>query len=123
MTIYIGGFAHGQAALCEKETGLTPVSCAHDPDSALTAPAIADFHLLVRAVLDRGGDAQAFARRLLAENPDAVLTCDEIGGGIVPLEPAERRWREETGRALGILAADERARVVRVWYGLPEVLK
>ena len=123
MTIYLGGFAHGQAALCEKETGLLPVSCEADPEAALRAPAIADLHLLLRAVLDGGGDAQAFARRLLAENPDAVLTCDEIGGGIVPLDPAERRWREETGRALGILAAAEGTRVVRVWYGLPEVLK
>ena len=123
MTIYLGGFAHGQAALCEKETGRTPVSFEADPDAALTAPAIADFHRLVRAVLLRGGDAQAFARRLLAENPDAALTCDEIGGGIVPLDPFERRWREETGRALGILAADRHVRVVRVWYGIPEVLK
>ena len=121
MTIYIGGFAHGQAALCETETGRTPVRCG--PEEALSAPAIADLHLLLRAVLDGGGDAQEYARRLLAENPDAVLTCDEIGGGIVPLDPAERRWREETGRALGILAAAEGTRVVRVWYGLPEVLK
>ena len=52
-----------------------------------------------------------------------MLTCDAIGGGIVPLDPFERRWREETGRALGILCADARTRLVRVWYGLPEVLK
>ena len=123
MTIYLGGFGHGQAALCEKETGLRPVACEHDPAAALTAPAIADLHRLIRAILDRGGDAQAFVRRLLAENPDAVLTCDEIGAGIVPLDPAERRWREETGRALELLCADPGTRLVRVWYGLGEVLK
>ena len=123
MTIYLGGRGHGQAALCEKETGLVPISCAHDPAAALTVPAIADFHLLIRAVLEQGGDAQDFARRLLDENPAAVLTCDEIGGGIVPLDPFERRWREETGRALGILAAAPGTKLVRVWYGLPEVLK
>ena len=121
MTIYLGGLGHGQAALCEKETGRTPVPCT--PDEALRAPAVADFHTVLRAVLDAGGDAQAFARRLLAENPDAVLTCDEIGSGIVPLDPVERRWREETGRALGILCADPTTRVTRVWYGLGEVLK
>ncbi len=123
MTIYFGGRGHGQAALCEKETGLTPVSCERDPDAAFRVPAVADFHLLIRAVLDRGGDAQDFARRLLAEHPDAVLTCDEIGGGVVPLDPGERRWREETGRALGILTEDPGTRLVRVWYGIPEVLK
>jgi hypothetical protein len=121
MTIYLGGAGHGQAALCEKETGLTPVPCT--PAEALTAPAVAELHLVLRAVLRSGGDAQDFARQLLAENPGAVLTCDEIGGGIVPLDPDERRWREETGRALGILAAAEGTRLIRVWYGLPEVLK
>ena len=123
MRIYLGGAGHGQAALCETETGLRPVSYENDPDAACAACAVADFHLLVRAVLARGGDAQDFARRLLAENPGAVLTCDEIGGGIVPLDPDERRWREETGRALGILCADPGTRLTRVWYGLPEVLK
>ena len=121
MTIYIGGAGHGQGLLCEKETGERPVPCT--PETALTQPAVSDFHLLIRALLSDGGDAQAYARRLLAENPDAVLVSDEIGGGVVPLDPFERRWREETGRALGILAAAEGTRVVRVWYGLPEELK
>lgn len=121
MTIYLGGHGHGQAALCEKETGRTPVPCT--PDEALKAPAVADLHLVLRAVLADGGDAQGYARRLLTENPDAVVTCDDVGGGIVPLDPAERRWREETGRALGILCADPAARLVRVWYGLGEVIR
>ena len=123
MKLYIGGHGHGQAALCERETGLRPVSFAHDPAAALSAPAIADLHLLLRAVLLAGGDAQEFARRLLAENPDAAVTSDVIGGGIHPLDPFERLWREETGRALGVLCADERTRVTRVGYGLPEVLR
>ena len=121
MTIYIGGAGHGQAALCEKETELTPLPCT--PESALTAPAIADLHLLLREVLQRGGDAAAYARTLLEQNPDAAITCDEIGGGIVPLDGFERRWREETGRALGVLAADEGTRLVRVWYGIGEVVR
>ena len=121
MTIYIGGLGHGQAAVCERETGLVPVPCT--PDEALRSPAVADLHLVLRSLLEQGGDAQDFARRLLTENPDAVCTADEIGGGIVPLDEAERRWREETGRALGILCADTGTRLTRVWYGIPEVIK
>lgn len=121
MQIYIGGAGNGQAALCEKETGRAPAACT--PETALTAPAIADFHLLLRELLAAGGDAQDYARRLLAENPDAAVVCDEIGLGIVPLDPFERRWREETGRALGILAAAEGARVTRVWCGIGQVLR
>lgn len=120
MTIYIGGAGHGQKELCEAETELTCLPCT--PESAMTAPAIADLHLLLREVLSQGGDPVAWARQLLQVNPDAVVTCDEIGGGIVPLDGFERRWREETGRALGVLAADARTRLVRVWYGIGEVV-
>jgi len=121
MTIYLGGAGHGQAALCEKETGLIPRRCT--PEEAMTAPAVADLHLLLRDVLSSGGDARAFARELLARNPGAAVTCDEIGGGIVPLDPFERRWREETGRALGDLLSAPGTRLVRVWYGIGEALK
>ena len=121
MKIYVGGAWHGQKELCEAETGLAPVRCT--PEAALTAPAVADFHLLIRDVLAAGGDGQSYARRLLDANPDAVLTCDEIGGGIVPLDPTERRWREEVGRALGVLTAADGVSLVRVWYGLGELVK
>ena len=120
MKLYIGGTENGQRELAERESGLRPVYCA--PEAALSAPAIDGFHQTVRALLSDGGDAAAFARRLAAENPDAVIVCDEIGLGIVPLDPFERRWREETGRALCILAAAAE-QVTRVCCGIPRRLK
>ena len=81
MKLFIGGAGNGQRELAAKETGLTPVSCT--PDAALTAPIIDNFHLTVRELLQSGGDAKAFAQRLAAENPNAVIICDEIGLGIV----------------------------------------
>lgn len=120
MELYIGGAGHGQAALAEKETGKIPVHCT--AETAMQAPAIGDFHLLTREILKNGGDCQQFARKLLAENPDAVVVCDEIGLGIVPLDRFERHWREETGRALCILAAEAR-RVTRVFCGIGQVIK
>ena len=123
--IYIGGAGHGQAALCEKETGLTPVRCT--PAEALTAPAVADFHLLVRDVIAAGENVDGYTRLFLTAHRDlgcdCALTSDEIGGGVVPLDPDERRWREQTGRALGVLAAAEDISLTRVWYGIGEKLK
>lgn len=120
MKLYIGGAGNGQTELAQAESGLTPVHCT--PETALRAPAIGAFHLLIRQVLESGGDAVAFAETLLAENPDALVVSDEIGLGIVPLDPFDRRWREETGRALCLLA--ERAeRVTRVCCGIPRVIK
>jgi len=120
MKLYIGGAGNGQKELAEREYGLTAVPC--DPAAALTAPIIDAFHLTVRTVLENGGDAREFARELLEKNPDAVIISDEIGLGIVPLDAFERRWREDTGRALCILA-EGAERVTRVYCGIPQVIK
>ena len=120
MKLYFGGKGNGQRELAERECGLVPVYCA--PDAALTAAALCDLHLTLRAVLEQGGEAKAFAAELIEKNPDAVIVCDEIGLGIVPLDAFDRRWREETGRALCLLAAASE-RVVRVYCGIPQVLK
>ena len=45
---------------------------------------------------------------------EAVVTANEVGGGVVPMDPEERAWREACGRALCVLAghADQVTRVV-----------
>ena len=35
----------------------------------------------------------------LKSNPDAIVICDELGNGIVPIKKQERIWREQTGAA------------------------
>lgn len=118
--LYIGGAGHGQAELAEKETGKKPVQCT--PEEALKAPAINNFHLITKQVLADGGSPQKFARKLVKENPDAVICSDEIGCGIHPLAQEERIWREETGRALCILA-EWAGTVTRVYYGIGQRIK
>ena len=46
----------------------------------------------------------------------------EMGSGIVPIDPQERLWREQAGR-LSCLLAQRADRVVRIFCGLPTVLK
>ena len=60
--------------------------------------------------------------KLLQENPGIVLVTNELGYGIVPIDPFDRSWRELTGRICTELAehADE---VTRVVCGIPVVLK
>lgn len=51
-----------------------------------------------------------------------VVVCQEVGGGVVPLDETARQMREYTGRLCTALA--ERAdRVVRVFCGIPTVIK
>ena len=118
--LYIGGAGHGQAELAEKETGKKPVQCT--PDEALKCPAIDKFHLITRQILSQGGSPQEYARKLLKSNPDAVICSDEIGCGIHPLAQEERIWREETGRALCILA-EGAGTVTRVICGIGQRIK
>ncbi|MBR4078577.1 MAG: bifunctional adenosylcobinamide kinase/adenosylcobinamide-phosphate guanylyltransferase [Christensenellaceae bacterium] len=51
-----------------------------------------------------------------------VLICDDISCGVVPLDKEVRAWREATGRTVNALAA-QADRVVRIFCGLPMVLK
>ena len=77
---------------------------------------------MTRQVLEQGGSPQEYARKLLKENPDAVVCSDDIGCGIHPLAKEERIWREETGRALCILAAGA-GTITRVIYGIGQRIK
>lgn len=54
--------------------------------------------------------------------PDCIVICDELGCGVVPLERAERDWREHTGRLCCDLAA-KASQVDRIFCGIPMRLK
>ena len=57
------------------------------------------FHLKVREWMEKGLDPLAETEKFLSENPNSVIVMDEIGCGIVPLERADRLWREAAGWA------------------------
>ena len=90
MKLYIGGAYQGQEELARAE----------NPGAAIWA----DFHEAVRAALERGEDARAFARRVCEEQPAAVIVANEVGAGVVPVDAKERAFREAVGRALCVVA-------------------
>lgn len=55
-------------------------------------------------------------------NPDIILICDEVGGGIVPLKKEDRIYRETVGRAL-CCAVKKSDKVERVMCGIGQCLK
>ena len=67
-------------------------------------------------------ELEELAGRLILRNPEAVVVTDEVGCGIVPLEPFERDWREQTGRICTRLAAASR-KVYRVILGIGKEIK
>ena len=66
------------------------------------------------------GDLSAFAQDLANRYPVIVVT--EVGCGIVPLDPQERRQREAAGR-LNCFLASAADSVIRLYCGIPSVLK
>ena len=73
-----------------------------------------------RACTENGSDALA-AWDAQGLTP-AVVLCDDISCGVVPIETVDRLWREETGKLLRELAA-RADKVTRVFCGLPLELK
>ena len=51
-----------------------------------------------------------------------VVIADEVGSGVVPVDEADRIFREQAGR-LSVMLAQKAVKVIRVVCGLPQVLK
>ena len=79
-------------------------------------------HLWVRRCLAENRDPEEEIRRILGAFPDADMICDDIGCGVVPVDPEERIWREKTGRIV-LLLAGEAESVERLVCGIAQKLK
>ena len=87
----------------------------HCDEAALGVRCACDVHLLAA----QREDLEALAEEL---SHFEAVTAAEVGGGVVPLDPAEREARERAGRLACLLAARADV-VVRVFCGIPKVLK
>jgi adenosyl cobinamide kinase/adenosyl cobinamide phosphate guanylyltransferase len=61
-------------------------------------------------------------RQFIADNPDAIVICNDISSGVVPVDAVMRKWREAVGRTLAALSqkSDE---VIRLFCGIPARIK
>ncbi|MGN1022062.1 MAG: bifunctional adenosylcobinamide kinase/adenosylcobinamide-phosphate guanylyltransferase [Lachnospiraceae bacterium] len=90
-----------------------------------TALVLERLHEGVRIALECGKDQEeilAFLTALAGKVPSLVVITDEIGCGIVPLDPFARHWREVTGR-IGTELAKQAGTVTRIQCGIPQILK
>ena len=93
MKLYIGGAYQGQEELARQE----------NPSAVIWT----DFHEAVRkAALADGQDPRTFAETFCREHPDAVVTANEVGSGVVPMAAEDRAFREAAGRALCVIARE-----------------
>ena len=78
----------------------------------------------VRDVQDLAASVSPEQLQALADSlaEKEVVIATEVGGGVVPTDPDERRKREAAGRLACLLAARADT-VIRVCCGLPRLLK
>lgn len=122
MILIIGGMAQGKLDYVLSQTGYTKNDVAFDFLSALNRPILYGLHDLVAECLKSDGNPEEEVNKIVDENPEIIIICDELGCGVVPLDPFERKWRDWVGRICCELAKNAQ-RVERILCGLPMILK
>lgn len=123
MRLIVGGRAQGKRAYVETWVPARLIADGKDcgPEALERALALDHLHLLIRRWLDAGKSPLAEALALAKRRPDLTVICDEVGCGVVPMDRAEREWREAVGRVCCALAKE--AEVERVVCGIPRLLQ
>ena len=112
MILVVGGRASGKRTYVE--------SLGYAPDDM--ADGVVDERPVVLNAQEVLRDGCASEDVVATLSSKQVVSFCEIGSGIVPLDPAERAWRETAGRACNVLAARADT-VIRMVCGIPVVLK
>jgi len=127
MTVFIiGGAYQGKLAYAEKMLRVSANEfLAGDEissDDFVKAKQVNRLHLFIKKMLVNGETEHEIIRFITDSINGKIIICDDICGGIIPLEISEIAYRETTGRVLCeiVKAADV---VVRVQCGIGQVLK
>ena len=91
-------------------------------DAAMNCRILHGLHEYIRRLLKEGKSVDGFIEAVEQQNPDIIITSNELGCGIVPLDPEDREWREVSGRASVRLARTSRE-VYRVVCGIASRIK
>ena len=120
MIVVTGGVASGKKTFLEDcGVDLTCVFDARDSQASTVSLADAAVVFHVEELVREGALARGVFEQLLSKQ---VLTCTEVGSGVIPLTWDDRQFRERAG-SLSSSLAKEADCVVRMVCGIPVVLK
>jgi adenosyl cobinamide kinase/adenosyl cobinamide phosphate guanylyltransferase len=126
MILVFGGAYQGKLAYALERFGFTEDDVYRCREECTALPGgkmvIYEIDKWILALVRAGSDVTAAVRALTVSNPDAVMLCNDISCGIVPLGADMRRWREAAGRSMAVIAemSDE---VIRLFCGIPQRVK
>lgn len=86
------------------------------------ADLVTDMHLWIAKLLRENKDVYQEINEMTEQNPEIVITVNELGCGVVPIDAFDRNWRETTGRICCLLA-QKSTEVYRVTCGIATRIK
>lgn len=119
MELIIGGAYQGKKAYARNKYRLDEqeiFTCGEDGSIDFSSRCICRLERYILACVREGKAPERSFR------PDAVVLCDDVSCGVVPMDAQLRAWREAVGRFLSGLS-QEAEHVTRLFCGLPQVLK
>lgn len=91
-------------------------------EAAMKCRIIHGLHEYIRRLLKEGKSVDDFLSAVLQQNPHVIITSNELGCGIVPMDPGDRQWRELSGRA-SVRLARTSGEVYRMVCGIASRIK
>ena len=126
MILVFGGVYQGKLDYVRERFSLQDSDIFFCTDDDATHPAgkkvIYEIDKWLLALLREGYDVTEQIDKFVKNNQNAIIICNDISCGIVPVEPVMRKWREEVGWFL-VTVAKNSDEVIRLYCGIPTRLK
>lgn len=124
MIFVFGGAHQGMEEYALENCGAVKISMLTEENRQIdfSCGAIFGLERFVLGCVQRGESAVQYFQNHRAEWKDAVLIGMDFSCGVVPMDAQQRLWREENGRLNNYLAG-EAQQVVRMFCGIPQILK
>ena len=127
MELYVGGAFQGKKEYVDDNyrdiKELKWCNAENCDEAALfDCDAVYNYHELIRKQVLNGIDPEDKLCDLIDHNPDIIIVCDEVGCGVIPIDPKDRAYREAVGRCM-CKAASKADKVIRIICGIGQVIK
>ena len=124
MKLIIGGAYQGKRDFAKSAFALTEedIFTCHGEEIDFSAPCIDKIEEFTYACVKAGKDPVAIFQQHEDDWKDAVLICQDIFCGVVPVDALLRQWRQETGQLCQYLTKNADS-VSRIFCGLEQRLK
>ncbi len=129
MKLIIGGYAQGKLNYAVTKYNVeedhvfdSVLPSSEEAEKLEGSVIVSSLHKWIKKRIKEGGRPEEEISAFVKKNANVIIICDEIGNGIVPMDPFERVYRERTGRILVKLAKDAEE-VERVVCGIAQKIK